>query len=109
MDALQPHESQWVNPEKPPWFIPWPSDETIRRGGLAMLQAGVVRSGGDETGGDGGEGDGKSKEEEEETKQHEGERAQAARMTTAGAPVQRREEKKPAVFSGLDLYDPDDD
>lgn len=110
LTALQPHESQWVNPELPPWFIPWPSDETIRRGGLAVLQAGGVEvdvpMGVDE------EEEGGAREEEVEKKRSKGDEAEPAKTQAAAVEPARQqavEEKKPAVFRGLDLYDPDDD
>ncbi|KAI9815199.1 MAG: hypothetical protein M1832_005534 [Thelocarpon impressellum] len=99
VEALPRHESEWVNPAQPACFIPWPSDETIRRGGLAGLEAGVHAEGDAQM----GEADGEGQEERG---------AEEGRPEQAGEGRERAEHRpaeKPAVFSGLDLYNPDDD
>ena len=121
--ALAPHESQWVNPAAPPWFIPWPSDETIRRGALAGIQA-RVDAGLDPAAApaavDSAEEEGKARreeeeqrrrreEEEEERRRAETEREKARRGSRPAMSAGEAREEKPAVFSGLDLYDPEDD
>ena len=120
--ALAPHESQWVNPGAPPWFIPWPADETIRRGALGQIQARV----------DAGldpavaaapiapelEREAKLKQDQIKVESNEAEPAQELapeqsskmdKVSSRAGQGRAAEEAKPAVFGGLDLYDPDDD
>ena len=102
--ALEQHESQWVNPEKSHWFVPWPSDDLIRRGGLASLQAGIPAP--KERKGENKDREDAVAEEDVKIRGVDGREAMAG-VHAMGATV--AEENKPAVFTGLDLYDPDDD
>ncbi|KAF6235324.1 hypothetical protein HO173_006520 [Letharia columbiana] len=103
--SLEDIERKWLDPLTQIPFVPWVSDETIKRGALAEIQSMVERGDDPENMGAGG-----SKEEKGETMEI-GESEDAAGKeggisADGGMGMQRREEK-PKVFGGLDLYDPD--
>ena len=104
-DALGPDERQWLEPLKHMPFVPWVDDDTIRRSALAQIQA-LVERGEDPT------------IVKPEGMEEEGKKAANLGMVgvvreqmaeSGGRDVRREQESKPAVFSGLDLYDPDED
>ena len=85
-------------------WVPWPTEELIRRGGLAILQRGETFVPDRETMvSERGAEDMEMNVAGEEATHDEG------RRPGAGMAAEKREEKRPAVFSGLDLYDPDED
>ncbi|KAK4695788.1 hypothetical protein P7C71_g2020, partial [Lecanoromycetidae sp. Uapishka_2] len=100
-------ERNWLDPLKQMPFVPWVSDQVMRSGALAEIQAMVERGENPEIV--------QVCETEEKTSEEtltgdamedvQGESVARA----AGAPVvrQERREEKPKVFGGLDLYDPD--
>ena len=110
VSSLAAGESQWLDPSAQMPFVPWPTEEVIRRGALAQIQVML------EQGIDPAEA---PKELQEETKpevevdiKHEGDvAAPVRRESTSAGPgrVDMKREEKPAVFGGLDLYDPDDE
>ncbi|KAI9755418.1 MAG: hypothetical protein M1835_000825 [Candelina submexicana] len=114
VSALQSGEVQWLDIASQIPFVPWPNEDIIRRGALAQIQQMI------EQGQDPGliptapanEEEEKRNAEEEEATSHEREAADARKgeVAVSGAPVggQARVEK-PQVFSGLDLYDPDEE
>ncbi|KAI9811077.1 MAG: hypothetical protein M1827_005659 [Pycnora praestabilis] len=118
ISSLAVGETQWLDPTSQMAFVPWPSEEVIRRGALAQIQimleqgqdpeSALAEVGDTEAGEKGGnEGD----EKEEGVKESElslaAENVVVSQGNVAVAPPRRAE--KPAVFSGLDLYDPDDE
>ncbi|KAI9804700.1 MAG: hypothetical protein M1833_006775 [Piccolia ochrophora] len=111
-------ETQWLNPAANVPFVPWPSEDTIRRGALAQIQS-MVETGVDPS-------DIKFGEDGQLDIKQDGVKAEGATPTTDQDPVAKnqgsgtqatrpgemsagRAPQKPAVFGGLDLYDPDDD
>ncbi len=104
-EALGADERQWLEPLMQMPFVPWVDDDTMRRGALAQIQA-LVERGEDPA-------DVKSEGAEEDGVKEAGSgmedvvREQMADL--GGRDVRREQESKPAVFSGLDLYDPDED
>lgn len=103
--SLEDIERKWLDPLTQIPFVPWVSDETIKRGALAEIQSMVERGDDPESMGAGG-----SKEEKGETMEI-GESEDAAGkegdISADGGMGMRRREEKPKVFGGLDLYDPD--
>ncbi|OBT66099.1 hypothetical protein VE03_05064 [Pseudogymnoascus sp. 23342-1-I1] len=122
--SLPPQIAEWLNPHaSAPGFVPWPTEETIRRGALASIQV-LIDQGEDPATFDperSAELEAARKRLEEEAErakeeQQEAERARQeqrmreeyARKESMGAAGQRVEEK-PKVFTGLDLLDDMDD
>lgn len=115
LKSLGLEERNWLDPVSGVVFTPWPSEEVIKRGALAMIQGmlekgddpeGIGRQGLDqELGEDGVEG---KVEEEEKVMGREDVAERAREAEGTGTRVERREEK-PKVFGGLDLYDPEND
>ena len=110
VSSLEQSEIQWLDPLAQIPFVPWPSEEVIKRGALAQIQ-GMLEQGIDPAGLSGeiaeeGFREMEAKEEDVEVKREDG----APEVQTEGRMVERREEKsKPMVFGGLDLYDPDEE
>ncbi|KAI9761832.1 MAG: hypothetical protein M4579_000772 [Chaenotheca gracillima] len=127
--SLPPEELQWFSRAQNLAFTPWPSADTIRRGGLAGIQAmidagkdpatvtladsGVVAA--EESGsemkveGQGVTGEGTSTGIEPASSQTSVPAKDEAAFPVAPPPAPVVKEEKPAVFGGLDLYDPEDD
>lgn len=118
--ALPPLISDWINPHTTaPTFVPWPTEETIRRGALASIQV-LVDQGVDPSTFDPEksaelEAERKRLEEELEVKK-EAEMAERRRKEEARAEERRRNSavgegaggvarQEPKVFTGLDLLD----
>jgi hypothetical protein len=104
--------SQWLNPAETQ-FVPWPSEETIRRGALASIQI-LVDQGIDPATFDPEksaelEAERKRVEEEQERARLEEERRREMerRMSVSGAAPERREEQ-PKVFQ-VETFDDDED
>lgn len=104
-EALGTDERQWLEPLMQMPFVPWVDDDTMRRGALAQIQA-LVERGEDPA-------DVKPEDAEDECEKEQGlgmENVVREQMSDLGGrDVRREQESKPAVFSGLDLYDPDED
>lgn len=102
--SLEDVERKWLDPLTQIAFVPWVSDETMKRGALAEIQSMVERGENPENAGAGGS------EEKAETmgigKGEDAVEGEGGVNADGGMGVQRREEK-PKVFGGLDLYDPD--
>lgn len=106
--ALEDAEKNWLDPLKRMQWVPWVSEQLMRSGALAEIQAMVERgedlqivlAGGVqekiEEGGEGGEG-------------MEGVRRDSKPGGVVGEKRVERREEKPKVFGGLDLYDPDEE
>ncbi|KAL8824510.1 MAG: hypothetical protein Q9191_005016 [Dirinaria sp. TL-2023a] len=97
-------------------FVPWPSEEVIRQGALgqiqAMLEQGVdpttIQIEGEQKVEGGIEDDRKEEQRKDDAVSHE----YSTRHPQQGSTMVReapREEEKPKVFGGLDLYDPDEE
>lgn len=113
VSALPTGEVQWLDIASQIPFVPWPSEEIIRRGALAQIQS-LLEHGQDPSVVQAAP----TSEDEEKRKAEEGEEADREKEADAvrselnnpGAPTagQARVEK-PHVFSGLDLYEPDEE
>lgn len=112
-EALEDEERKWLEPLKQIPFVLWVSDDVIKRGALAQIQAMVQR------GEDPAEVRPEGAKDEPGEGRNLGEGAVKVRGegVVGGADVgagegERRQERrvaKPEVFGGLDLYDPMDD
>lgn len=112
MSTLTKEQRDWLeHPERLP-FVPWPAEDVIRRGGLGQIQS-MVEQGKDPTkvlGPAEQEAENKKLAEEEERERQEREdremedRRRREGILAAGS----RQQQAPAVFGGLDMYDPDD-
>ena len=113
--VLDERERAWLGPDGEgrglgEEELPWPSEAMVARSGLARSQ-GWARAVYDEEGGGQGEEDVK-REEEHETEERE---RQTATQTQQGQVQQRprpgagEEREKPKVFTGMELYDPEED
>ena len=107
VESLAPDIKAWLDPQLQVPFLPWPSEEMVARSGLARV-SGWVGAVGVEDDGVAAE-QAKEAEEEAQRRRDEEQRAAAARyddyeqqQVGSGAP-------KPKVFTGLDLYDPDEE
>ena len=107
-DALEDAEKDWLDPLKQMPWVPWVSDQVLRSGALAEIQAMVEKGEDPETMLD-SDTNGGGEEKDDGGESMEGIQLEATRSAdTAKRRVERREEK-PKVFAGLDLYDPDED
>ncbi len=127
--ALPAMVSEWLNPlSGAPSFVPWPTEETIRRGALASIQVlldqGVDPATFDPERNAELEAERKRLDEAEMLKaEQEAEKARLQQEARARGEARRREsmgggvttsglskaEDKPTVFTGLDLLDDDMD
>lgn len=102
--SLEDMERKWLDPLKQIPFVPWVTDETIKRGALAEIQS-MVENGEDP------EDAGAKGPEEEKGERMEIENSGEAGGREGGVGVEggtgMQREEKPKVFGGLDLYDPD--
>jgi len=122
ISSLTAPEIQWLDPALHAPFLAWPSEDRIRRGGLAALQA-KLESGEDieagvdgesgVKGGDGGVGEGERDAMEGVTREVKDKRdrygVRGGRVMENGVGPGGGREKKPSVFSGLDMYDLEDE
>jgi hypothetical protein len=122
ISALTLPEVQWLDPLSHAPFLPWPNEEMIRRSALASLAselgeqeplghegAFTHHEGGTMNGAEEGQGHAEAGRMEENVGAEEGARKEQVRMMNGDRGMRREEVKKPAVFSGLDLYDPTSD
>lgn len=108
--ALPAEETQWLDPDASFEFTPWPGEEVIRRGALGRIQA-MLETGQDPLSA--------GRPEQEMTEQKEEGVQEDQMQVDVPEPVEGRQarrvathtvqEEKPAVFGGLDLYDPDEE
>ncbi len=124
--ALPAFLDDWMNPLKQmPGFVPWPTEETLRRGALGTIQA-LVDAGEDPATFD---PEKKAREEEEQKRLEEEEEKrkvqhaekervrmeqaakerQAAREAAAARGEAPVVQEKPKVYSGLDMLEDDSD
>jgi hypothetical protein len=119
--ALPPQISAWLNPVGPP-FVPWPTEETIRRGALASIQVlldqGIDPATFDPEKSAELEAERKRLELEAEARKAEQEAEKARLEEERREEMRRRQsvsaglmtggsqrEEQPAVFTGLDIFD----
>lgn len=110
VSSLAAGESQWLDPSAQIPFVPWPTEEVIRRGALAQIQV-MLEQGVDPTDAPSALEE-EAKQEDDIEIEDEKEVVQNVRRESTFAGTGRaevRREEKPAVFGGLDLYDPDDE
>lgn len=104
---------QYLNPSADMPFVPWPTEEAIRRGALASIQN-LLDQGKDPATNDADETaqlEAKKKaldEEEERAELEQERRREMQRRMSASGPAQERREEKPKVFQ-LETFDDDDD
>ncbi len=112
-EALPDEEKKWLEPLMQIPFVPWVSEDTMKQGALAQIQA-MVERGEDpanvkpegETGEVGESGDtGEGMEGVRNERMVAGDNA----GVREGEMTQERRVAKPEVFGGLDLYDPTDE
>ena len=116
VSSLEQKEVEWLDPLNQIPFVPWPSEEVIKRGALAQIQ-GMLEQGIDPAAGVGARADEAVKEMGDiEIKQEDGDiggvgtaRVEVVKGPVSGAGKVERREEKPKVFGGLDLYDPDEE
>ena len=109
-------ELQWLDPTTQVPFVPWPSEEVIKRGALAQIQ-GMLEQGIDPAsvtvtaapGSGGPEGDGEKEEGQMEGVKVEVEEAVGVRSAAPAAVREMPKEERPRVFQGIDLFDPDEE
>lgn len=112
VSSLDQKEVQWLEPlSTGAPFVPWPSEDVIRRGALAQIQlmldqgqdpnTVITSTAGEETKVEPASGDAIAGDQPITT----GVETPVGRMMQ----VERVMEEKPKVFAGLDLYDPDEE
>ena len=101
--SLQDTERKWLDPLTQIPFVPWVTDETIKRGALAEIQSAIER--GEDPGNVGAGGSEGDKGETMEIGDGDAVGRESGVGTDGGMGMQR--EDRPKVFGGLDLYDPD--
>ncbi|KAI9823496.1 MAG: hypothetical protein M1819_001339 [Sarea resinae] len=125
LTSLDAPEQAWLNPSAHIPFVPWPSEETIRRGALAHIQT-LLEQGQDPdavaasvesaaSGPEGtaaaalGAGDVRMGNAEPETETETKTVGQTQQSQQQQRPAERERDERPQVFAGLDLYDPEDE
>ena len=109
-EALEDEEKKWLEPLMQIPFAPWVSDDVIKRGALAQIQA-MVEKGEDPdaikpTEAENEAGESGAVGENMGNLQNEGTAVSDLTGTKEGEKKQERRVAKPEVFGGLDLYDP---
>lgn len=113
--SLNQNEIQWLDPLTQIPFVPWPVEEVIRQGALAqiqvMLEQGIdpsnVRPGENECPKAEAFADNLTVSKSHDTKL--GGIGGDGNAKVGNGIVFKKEEEKPKVFGGLDLYDPDEE
>lgn len=112
MGSLENEEKKWLDPLVQVGFVPWVSEEAMRSGALAAIQAMVERGEDPERVGN---GEGQELREDGEGMEGVQGEIEGDKEALRGGEVERRrlerrvEQEKPKVFGGLDLYDPDEE
>ena len=109
-ESLEEVERKWLDPLRQIPFVPWPSEEVVKRGALAEIQGMVEKGINPETAGIGGAKE-EQKAEEIDVSKGQGEASidQADENVIAEGTKREKREEKPKVFGGLDLYDPNEE
>lgn len=115
VSSLGQEEVQWLDPLKQIPFVPWPSEDVIRQGGLAQIQV-MLDQGIDPSSVSAGAEEIKVETSEDPTTvDGPGDRVLDAipddmnRETSSRVLQVEKKEEKPKVFGGLDLYDPEEE
>ena len=110
IEALDDEEKKWLEPLKQLPFVPWISDDVMKRGALAQIQAMVERAE--------DPADAKPENAEQVSNEliHSGDGMEGVHIESGigsnndemkeAERRQQRAAQKPQVFGGLDLYDP---
>lgn len=117
LSSLEQADVQWLNPLEQIPFVPWPTEEVIKRGALGQIQVMLEQGLDPRASGVTGEGAKEGKAEENTENVQMGEAAVQAPINSAQGMVDegirmaegRRREEKPKVFKGLDLDEDSDD
>ena len=113
--SLDQNEVQWLDPLTQIPFVPWPVEEVIRQGALAQIQV-MLEQGIDPSKVVAGENESLKAEAIADTSMVD--KPQDIRLDgiiedgnakVGNGIVFKKEEEKPKVFGGLDLYDPDEE
>ncbi len=108
VSSLAIGESQWLDPAAQIPFVPWPTEEVIRRGALAQIQVMLEQGVDPATAPDAVRVE--TKQEDNMDIKEEMDIVETVRRESAFAGTGRaemRRDENPAVFGGLDLYDPE--
>ncbi len=117
VSSLEPGEVDWLNELARTSFVPWPTEQLIKRGALGQIQVMVEQGVNPEVGGAAEEVARRIEATEEEQNVQMGEGSMEA-VTEAGQRKDEggernfrepRKEEKPKVFKGLDLDEDSDD
>lgn len=111
VSSLEAGESQWLDPSAQIPFVPWPTEEVIRRGALARIQVMLEQGVDPANAPDAGVQEETKQEVDTEVKRESAvvEPSRRESISARAGRVDVKREEKPAVFGGLDLYDPDND
>lgn len=110
--SLEQSEVQWLDPLNQIPFVPWPSEEVIRQGALVQVQL-LLERGQDPSNVGTSEAESIRDETAENSVMAEthGESSTQANPNAtrplANGTAKPKEEERPRVFGGLDLYDPE--
>ncbi|KAL8734341.1 MAG: hypothetical protein Q9166_001539 [cf. Caloplaca sp. 2 TL-2023] len=112
--SLEQFEVDWLNELAKKKFVPWPSEEVIKRGALGQIQVMLEQGVNPEAGGAAEEVARKIEEGEEGNDVQMGEGSMEAAVEAVQQKVDRRveaprTEEKPKVFKGLDLDEDSDE
>ena len=114
VSSLGQNEVEWLDPLNQIPFVPWPSEEVIKRGALAQIQV-MLEQGIDPASVD-ASGDTSTTEMDSTTMSQDvtKDEGTSTRQDTIIAPASRpsqtrRSTEKPRVFGGLELYNPDEE
>lgn len=103
--SLEDIERKWLDPLKQITFVPWVTDETIKRGALAEIQSMVEN--GEDPENVGAKGPHEERGEIMEIEKTGEAGGREGGVNADGGLGMQGKEEKPKVFGGLDLYDPD--
>ena len=115
VSSLGPNEVEWLDPLNQIPFVPWPSEEVIKRGALAQIQImseqGIdpisVVVGGDE--GTSEKGSEALRSDSVKSENNNGQQDMMAVLVSRPMQTTERSVKKPRVFGGLELYNPEEE
>lgn len=116
VSSLEQTEVEWLDPLTQIPFMPWPSEEVIKRGALAQIQVMLEQGVDPASVGTTNEEREKPEMEIEDVKNQSGDNGEklggqgnGGRGPEGGTRGVERNEEKPKVFAGLDLYDPEEE
>ena len=115
VSSLDQEEVRWLDPLKQIPFVPWPSEDVIRQGGLAQIQVMLDQGIDPSNVRDGAEEEEMRTNEDLPTLDGAGDGVLDAvpndinREASSRVVQVEKKEEKPKVFGGLDLYDPEEE